>query len=152
MVQMLKWKIWQLCDGMVHGKPVPSVESTWRFLCSHLVCLCILSNAIVGSRYFLREKSLLFLHCRRLTPIIRNPNNSLSSPPHGWAALTVCRSVIAQDSRAGAAVLGWLFLLHVDRLLLRKHFGGTNLVCKGGAGTHTTLGELTGHFPVTRKR
>jgi hypothetical protein len=49
---------------------------------------------------------------------------------------------------------GWLFLLHVDRLILAlcKHFGGRNLRCKGGVGTHVTLDKLSGHFPVTRKR
>jgi hypothetical protein len=37
MMPMLIWKIWQLCNVIVQGKSVPSMDSTWSFLCSHLV-------------------------------------------------------------------------------------------------------------------
>jgi hypothetical protein len=35
MVQMLIWKIWQLCNDIVQGRPLPPVESTRtrRVLC-----------------------------------------------------------------------------------------------------------------------
>jgi ribonuclease HI len=98
------WRAWHNRNEITHDKPLPSVESSKRFLCSYLQ---ILRNSDVSTDVIFKGKQLVITAVPVSLPA-RPPKplgKPWSPPPAGWAKLSIDGSFKAEDGTAGCGMM-----------------------------------------------
>jgi ribonuclease HI len=103
-VLLVAWRAWHNRNEVTHEKPLPSVESSKRFLCGYLK---ILRNSDVPREAIIKGKQLIVdtvsavQHERPMKP----PGKIWSKPPDGWVKLTVDGSFEMDEGTAGCGMV-----------------------------------------------
>jgi hypothetical protein len=103
-VLLVAWRASHNRNKVTHEKPMPSVESSKRFLCSYLK---ILRNsdepteATIKGKLLIVDASSVVRHERPMKP----PVKIWSKPPDGWVTLTVDGSFKLDEGTTGCGMV-----------------------------------------------
>jgi hypothetical protein len=104
---MIAWIVWFARNEVTHGKELPAVEGSKRFICSYM-------QSLENGRSMTPEQIVKGKHVMGLTVTTRQASSppigvvSWLRPPGGVLKLNVDGAFVAQSSLAGTTMILWL--------------------------------------------
>ncbi|KAE8785892.1 protein transport protein sec24 [Hordeum vulgare] len=102
MITILLWRIWSLCNDMLHDKMVPPPEISRSFLLSYL------SSYSQAHRYGIEDilkGKMPVVDTPRCLVLIQKEIKPWPKPPLGWVALSVDGAFVKETGRAGSGMI-----------------------------------------------
>jgi ribonuclease HI len=103
-ILLITWRAWYVRNEVTHSKPLPTTESSKRFLISYVK---ILRNLKVSSTEdIIKGKQPMLESMYQSSPCPKEPpDKRWTKPPAGWVKLNCDGSVKVEDESAGAGMV-----------------------------------------------
>jgi ribonuclease HI len=103
---LVAWRSWHERNEVTHDKPLPSTESSKKFLCNYVKILSSIKDTSID--HMLKGKSPMLsaevvCHLPRLEK--HPPDKPWVKPPHGWAKLSIDGSFQSENGSAGTGMV-----------------------------------------------